>query len=355
MLTKTKFCQKFLRFFSLSLLALLVAACSSTTTIYHSLDEGDANDIIVYLDNKGIKAYKVQSVTGGGPQDQVLWDITVANEEEKQAMALLRAAGLPRRQGQSLLTIFEKGALVPSELEEKIRYEAGLGEQVASTIRKIDGVLDAEVLLSFPETDPLNPDRTTGDVTASVYVKHTGVLDDPNTQLVPKIRRLVASAIQGLKFDNVTVITDKARYADISLREQRARIEADKDWVRVWSVIVAKESSRRFQVLFFVFLVLILILLVALGWIIWKMHRLIPKGGVGQYFSFSPFTSEKTALEHKKKRRNEGDEDDDDEEEDDDDEEDEEDEDDEEDEERVKKRKPVETEAPPETLDEDES
>ena len=319
-------------------LAIAVAGCSSATTIYHGLDERDANDIIVYLDNKGIKAYKIQAATGGGgAQDVVLWDIAVSYEDEKHAMALLRAAGLPRRAGQSLLTIFEKGALVPSELEEKIRYEAGLGEQIASTIRKIDGVLDAEVQLSFPEVDPLNPDKTKGDVTASVYVKHTGVLDDPNTQLIPKIRRLVASAIQGLKFDNVTVIPDRARYADISLREQRTRQEAEKDWVRVWTVIVAKESSRRFQTLFFAFLLTILILIILIGWTFWKIHRLLPGGGAKQYFTFTPLGPEGAPVAAKPPE-----------------EEGEEEEEEEEEEEAVVEREPVETEAPPEELEEEE-
>jgi len=323
----------FLRYLGLLLLTLLVVGCSSSTTIYHSLDERDANDIIVYLDNKGIKAYKIQSAGGGpGGQDVVLWDIAVPYEDEKQAMALLRSAGLPRRQGQSLLTIFEKGGLVPSELEEKIRYEAGLGEQIASTIRKIDGVLDAEVQLSFPEVDPLNPEKKKGDVTASVYVKHTGVLDDPNTQLIPKIRRLVASAIQGLKFDNVTVIPDKARYADISLREQRARQQLEKDWVRVWTLIVAKESSRRFQTIFFIFLIVILLLLLFLGWTFWKIHRLLPGGGAKQYFAFTPFIPEGEHSPEKKPEEGE----------------------EEKEAETVAEREPVETEAPPEELEEEE-
>ncbi|NGX58369.1 MAG: Nodulation protein NolT [Chlamydiae bacterium] len=313
----------------LMLVILIVfTGCSSTTTIYHGLDERDANDILVYLDNKGIKSYKIQAAaTGGGAQKEILWDIAVPNEDEKHAMALLRAAGLPRRAGQSLLTIFEKGGLVPSELEEKIRYEAGLGEQIASTIRKIDGVLDAEVQLSFPEDDPLNPERKKGDVTASVYVKHTGVLDDPNTQLIPKIRRLVASAIQGLKFENVTVIPDKARYADISLREQRTRQEAEKEWVRVWTVVLAKESSSRFQTIFFTFLIIILLLFVFVGWTFWKIHRLLPGGGVKQYFTFIPFKPTAEAPEEEEEEP-------------------------EEDEETVSEKEPVETEAPPEELEE---
>jgi type III secretion protein J len=186
-------------------------------------------------------------------------------------------------------------------MEEKIRYEAGLGEQIASTIRKIDGVLDADVQLSFPEEDPLNPDKFRGDVKASVYVKHTGVLDDPNAQLITKIRRLVASAIQGLDFDNVTVIPDRARYADISLREALSQREADKQFIKVWTLIVAKESVTRFRIVFLSMIVLVFLLLVLFGWTIWKAsHIIAEKGGMREFFS-----PHQWALEEKPKEKEE--------------------------------------------------
>lgn len=281
---------------ALTILLFLFAfvGCSSDKVIVHGLDERDANDIIVFLDNKGIIATKVKAAGGGGAADTtVLWDIQVSPDKATEAMALLNAAGLPRRAGQNLLNIFSKGGLVPSELEEKIRYEAGRAEQLASVIRKIDGVLDADVQLSFPEQDPLNPNASKDNVTASVYVKHTGVLDDPNTQLIPKIRRLVASSIQGLKFDNVTVIPDRARFADLSLRATLSKNKEDMDWVRVWTLVIAKDSVRRFQLIFFGFLFLLLLLFILMAWIIWKTHMVLPSGTkLKDFLSFQPFYPE---------------------------------------------------------------
>lgn len=281
----------FLSQLALILTALLfLTGCQSQKTIVHGLDEKEANDIIVFLDNKGIEAYKVQakdSGAGGGTKI-VLWDITVDSTKATEAMSLLNASGLPRRPGQNLLSIFAKGGLVPSEMEEKIKYQAGLGEQIASIIRKIDGVLDADVQLSFPEQDPLNPNAPKQKVTASVYVKHTGVLDDPNSHLITKIRRLVASSVQGLDYDNVNVIPDRARFSEVPYRPT-ANAHEEKDYVSIWTIVIAKESTTRFQVIFFSFLVIILMLLITLSWVIWKFYPLVNKlGGIKQLFSPHP-------------------------------------------------------------------
>lgn len=280
-----------------------LTGCASNRTIVHGLEEREANDILVFLDNKGISATKVQVQEAAGTGGKlVLWNIEVQETEATQAMALLNAAGLPRRPTHSLLTIFAKGGLVPSELEEKIRYQSGLGEQIGSIIRKIDGVLEADVQLSFPEKDPLNPLAQKGKETASVYIKHTGVLDDPNSQLIPKIKRLVAGSVQGLDYENVTVIPDRARFSEIPLHQQIGkRGFEEQDYVSIWSVVLAKESAFRFRLFFFSFTIAIFILTLLLVWVIWKFLPIIDKaGGVKQLLSFHQIGSETAKPEPEK-------------------------------------------------------
>ena len=287
----------------------LLTGCESRRTIVNGLDEKEANEIVVFLSNKGIDTIKVKSTegSGGGGAKTSLWDISVAEEQATEAMSILNQSGLPRRRGQNLLGIFSNSGLVPSEMQEKIRYQAGLAEQIASTIRKFDGVLDAEVQVSFPEEDPLNPGKAKGDITASVYVKHSGILDDPNTHAVTKIKRLVTGAITGLKYDNVTVISDRARFADFPIGLQGAR-DDEKEYVSVWTIIVAKESLNRFRLVFFSFTLLMLFLLLAFVWIGWKVSPLIKQhGGFSSLFSLSPMTSKK---KKKKKEKKEGEEED---------------------------------------------
>lgn len=271
----------------------LFTSCEKRRTIVNGLEEKEANEIIVFLSSKNIDASKVkQAEAGGAAAKAVLWDISVDENEATEAMSLLNQAGLPRRPVQSLLNIFGNVGLVPSDVEQKIRYEAGLAAQIASTIRKIDGVLDAEVNISFPQEDPLNPGQYKGKITSSVYVKHSGVLDDPNSHLMSKIKRLVASSVTGLDYDNVTVIPDRARYSEYQTG-LTGTVEEEKQYVNIWSVIVAKESVTRFRTIFFSFVVFCFILILSLVWIGWKIYPVLgSSGGFKELFTLHPIKLE---------------------------------------------------------------
>lgn len=277
--------------FVLLLCLCFTSGCTSRKTIVNALDEKEANEILVFLSTKGIDAAKVRNLDSGGAGGSklVLWDISVSADQSSEAMALLNQIGLPRRRGQSLLGIFANSGLVPSELQESIRYQAGLAEQIASTIRKIDGVLDAEVQISFPKEDPLNPGADKKKITASVYVKHSGVLDDPNIHLATKIKRLVAASITGLDYDNVTVIGDRARLTERVGASIFGSGDEAKQYVSVWTIILAKESVTRFQIIFFSFIILLLLLTLALIWLGWKLYPVLRHhGGLKELFHIRP-------------------------------------------------------------------
>lgn len=290
--------RPYVRFlFSLILLGIclpLISSCSSQRTIVNGLDERESNEILVFLAGKGITASKVQEPSaGGGGSKIVLYDIQVNDEDATNAMQLLNQAGLPRTQGQTLLNIFSGAGLVPSDLEQKIRYEAGLAEQIASTIRKIDGVIDAQVLISFPQEDPLNPGKYMGKITASVFVKHNGILDDPNSHLITKIKRLVASSVTGLSYDDVTVIPVRAAVNELPVNPVGGSAEEEKKLVNVWSIILAQDSVTRFQIIFFSFVAVILILLLFLVWVSWKVYPLLARhGGIRELFHLHPIKLE---------------------------------------------------------------
>lgn len=275
----------------------LLTSCESRKTIVNSLDEKEANEIIVYLSTKGIDVTKVPAKEGGGGggggSKIQLWDISVPIDQSLEAMSYLNQVGLPRRRSQNLLNIFTGTGLVPSEMEQKIRYRAGLAEQIASIIRKIDGILDADVQISFPEEDPLNPAEKKQKITASVYVKHNGVLDDPNSHLVTKIKRLVAASVAGLDYDNVTVIGERAGFSELAPLGISSGNEEERQYVSVWSIIIAKDSVTRFRIIFFSFTLLILLMALILTWIFWKIYPLLKKhGGTKQLFTLHPIHTE---------------------------------------------------------------
>jgi len=257
---------------------VLLASCQSNMSIVNNIEEREANEIVVYLASKGIAAQKVQAVASNagatGPSN--MYSISVDSDHSTEAMALLNRIGLPREQGTTLLTLFAKSGLMSSDREETIRYQAGLAEELKNTIRKIDGIIDADVQISFPpqETTP-TPGALPPKVTAAVYIKHQGILEDPNSHLETKIKRLVSSGINNLDFENVSVISDRARIADIQLSPTGEPIgtqNLQEAYVSIWSIIMTKTSLSRFRFLFFGLIILNLLFAAALGWMVVKFY-----------------------------------------------------------------------------------
>lgn len=261
------------------ILGLLLGGCSSSKIIVNGIEEKEANEIMVYLDTKGIRVNKVANTQGnnmGVMPTAPLFDIEVVDQQSTQAMALLNIAGLPRKRGQNLLGIFSGGELVPSQMKEKVRFQQGLAEQIANTLRKIDGVIDADVLVTFPEEDPINPERNKGKITSAVFIKHNGILDDPNANLVSKMKRLVASSIPNLDYENVTVIGDRARNL---VPPETPLTPPQEKMVTIWSISVAESSLARFQTIFFFLIFVIVTFFLALVWMVWKVFPLVKQAG----------------------------------------------------------------------------
>jgi type III secretion protein J len=280
---------------------LLLAGCETHETIVHDMNERDANEIMVFLKSKGIEAQKVQSSTAApvGGAAAVMWSISVSPSDALDAMAILNQNGLPRKQGTNLLELFAKQGLMSTEKEETIRYQAGLEQEIGNTIRKIDGVIDAEVKLSIPAPESGIPgmSQTLKRVTAAVYVKHQGVLDDPNSHLVAKIKRLVSGSVNNLDVNDVTVISDRSRFTDITLEPTTEALTAEaKQYVNIWSVVMSKSSASRFRFLFFTLTFACILFALLTAWMIWKFYPVLRKaGGFKQLFHPKPI---QLPLEH---------------------------------------------------------
>ncbi len=277
-------------------------------TIVNNVSERDANEIIVFLANKGVPAEKTPSVSsapGGGDNIQK-WSISVAPDQATEAMSILNQNGLPRKMGTNLLDLFAKSGLMSSEKEETIRYQAGLAEQIGNTIRKIDGVIDADVQLSFPPTDTgiTMPGAVAvpRKITAAIYVKHQGILDDPNSHLIIKIKRLVAGSVAGLDINDVTVISDRSRFTDYSLSSATEPLSIQaKEYVSIWSIVMNKSSAARFRVIFFLLIVSSIVCALIIGWMIWKFYPLLrARGGFKSLLKYPPLEERDNPIEKQK-------------------------------------------------------
>ena len=267
----------------LTCLLLFLVACETNQVIIHDIGEREANEIVVFLKSKGINSEKISapSTAPGGGAAVTMWSIAVAPSDSVDAMAILNRNGLPRKQGTNLLELFAKQGLMSTEKEETIRYQAGLEQEIANTIRKIDGVIDAEVKLSIPEAATGIPGQTqVTKVTAAVYVKHQGVLDDPNSHLIAKIKRLVSGSVNNLDVNDVTVISDRSRFTDIVLGQEPEALTSDvKEYVTIWSIVMSKGSAAKFRFIFFTLTFISILFAVLIGWLFWKFYPTLRRAG----------------------------------------------------------------------------
>lgn len=288
------------------ILFLLFTSCESKKVIVNGLDEKEANEIWVFLSSRNIDVTKVAAAEAqGGAKKEVQWDIEVRSDQATEALTLLNQAGLPRKRGQNLLGIFKEGSgLVPSEMQEQVKYQSGLAETIANILRKFDGVLDAEVQISFPKEDPLNLLKKKEPITAAVFIKHNGVLDDPNSHLETKIKRLVSGAVTGLDYDNVTVVGSRAQMSDSESHGQLGAEE--KPMVHIWSIVLAEESVGFFRFLFFTFILSLLILSLLLIWILWKIYPLLGhRGGFRALFDIHPIPLDEALVPEEEEKKEE--------------------------------------------------
>jgi len=263
---------------------MLLTGCENSRSIVSNIDEKEANVILVLLESKGIPSQKVQSATSQvGGDSTPKYSIMVSDKHVIDSIAYLNQNGFPRQHGTNLLDLFAKQGLMTSDKEETIRYQAGLAQQLTNTIMMIDGVIDASVQLSFPPAESTlvaGQTEQTKRVTAAVYVKHQGVIDDPNIHLENKIKRLISGSVSGLDINDVTVVSDRSRFTDITLGLTPESLSGRPgEYVSIWNIVMSKESATRFRVLFFFITALTVFFAIALGWLIWKFYPTLKKKG----------------------------------------------------------------------------
>jgi type III secretion protein J len=179
---------------SFAILGLLaLAGCKEE--LYSGLPEQEANKMISLLAERGITANKSSAKDGSKT-------IIVGDERFAEAVTTLTEAGYPHKKFESLGDVFKSGGLVPSPTEERARLLYAIDQELSATISQIDGVLSARVEVVLPENDLLS--RTPSPSSASVFVRYkekSGV-----DHLVPQLKTLVASSVQGLAYDRVSVV-----------------------------------------------------------------------------------------------------------------------------------------------------
>jgi flagellar M-ring protein FliF len=147
------------------------------------------------LDQAGVK-YKLER--GGA-------DIMVSASDLAKARVALAKGGIPMS-GRPGLELFDQPSWGMTDFTQRINYRRALEGELERTINKMSGIDNVQVHLVLHETDTFGAqDRPTE---ASVVLKLKGEAD-PET--VKGIAHLVASSVEGLTSEHVTIVNDAGR------------------------------------------------------------------------------------------------------------------------------------------------
>ena len=148
--------------------------------------------------------------------------IMVPRDRVARLRMKLAEGGLPKGGGVGYEIFDRSDTLGATSFVQNVNHLRALEGELARTIRAIDRVQMARVHLVLPERQLFSRDRP--EATASIVLRVRGMLEP---QQVRAIRHLVASAVNGLKPERVSII-DESRPAAGGRRAQRQRHGRDR-------------------------------------------------------------------------------------------------------------------------------
>jgi type III secretion protein J len=175
--------------------AALLAACGGKP-LYSQLDEGQANQVMGVLIASGIDADKNPSPSKVG------WEVRVAASDFPYAMQVLGAHGLPRAQFANTCDVFRKEGFASSSTEERGREQCSLQQELADTLTRFPGVVDARVHVTLAERDPLGGSSQDSSASVAIFQQAGVNIRDREAD----IKLLIKDAVPGLvDINKVTV------------------------------------------------------------------------------------------------------------------------------------------------------
>ncbi|MBI4650911.1 flagellar M-ring protein FliF [Candidatus Desantisbacteria bacterium] len=165
--------------------------------LFSGLPAEDASAIVEQLKNRKIP-YKI---AGGGSQILVPQDKVYENRLD------LARQGLPTHGGVGF-EIFDKNGLGMTDFAQKINYQRALQGELSRTIEQMEEVLSARVHIVLPHDSVFTEKEKPS--TSSVILKLKHGKEVSSTQ-IQGIVHLVASSVEGLEPENITIVTTDGR------------------------------------------------------------------------------------------------------------------------------------------------
>ena len=178
-----------------ALLLSLIYGCK--VELYTGLPEQEANEMLALLLKHNIESEKQ-------PGKDNTASLFIEERQTAQAVEILSNHGYPKKRFSSINDIFSDDGLVSTPFEERTRYIYGLSQEVSATLSQIDGVLVARfhVVLPTESSSGSSNKKTEFPASASVFIKYNADYD--LTSYIPQMKSIVANAIEGLSYNQVS-------------------------------------------------------------------------------------------------------------------------------------------------------
>lgn len=188
-----------------SLLLVITLSKPEYELLYGNLQQTEQDEIIGRLREMGIPYRKEYNA------------IYVANASEVRAE--LMKAGIPKG-GIIGWELFDRSTLGATNFQNTVNYQRALQDEIRRTLRQIEGVIDAAVIINLPEPAPVFEDEKK-EPTVSITLN----LRQPNSlsrSQIQAIVNFVAGCVTGMKPEQVTIIDNFANDLTATLRTNTA-------------------------------------------------------------------------------------------------------------------------------------
>jgi flagellar M-ring protein FliF len=175
---------------------ILRVTAPQMTPLFTDLSYEDSSAIVKDLERQGV-VYDLRNDGG---------TVMVPKDRVARLRMSLAGEGLPKGGGVGYEIFDKSDALGTTSFIQNINNLRALEGELARTIRGLDRVVAARVHLVLPERPLFSRDKV--DPAASIVLKVHGALEP---QQVRAIRHLVASAVNGLKPQRVSIVDEAGR------------------------------------------------------------------------------------------------------------------------------------------------
>lgn len=234
-------------------LALLCSAC--TSEIYHNLDERQANEMVVSLEQHGVEAQKRPD-----PLNKEGWMLTVPSGSRVQAFSVLKAEGLPRPKAEGFGAFYPSKGLIPTSNEEHVLLQYATGQELRRGLLTVDRVVDVHVNLVMPKRSRVRLSRDAPEQTrASVLIKYRAPTPEAKAPLtIEQVKQLIVGGVPEIEAKHISVV----------LTPDVQKPLLDPQLQQIGPVAVSAASKTSLQLIISVMCLVIVLLGAALGFVI---------------------------------------------------------------------------------------